>query len=383
VNGEVPSRNEQLELKTRLLAVYPPSLEPLGFGGVLDVAVLTERINWQLDNTVNIDSKPGVPYARNVADNAQFIKEERDMIIELVIDRLERLALSDLTAKPVDLVKMGMCDPVRLFVKDEPHSKRKRLENRWRLISGVSLIDQLVERLLFSGQNKLEIATWMTHPSAPGLGLSDDNQLRELYLRVKGLIGSGRAAEADVTGFDWSVKAWELMLDAEIRCDLMSASALTRRLIMNRVHCLCNTVYSLPSGKMLAQTIPGVQLSGSFNTSSTNSRIRVMIAFAIGALWAIAMGDDCVEDFVEGAEAKYAKLGHPIKMYNERSASSGFEFCSQLFTETGAHPVDGTKTLYRLLEQKEITPELIYQFRMEMRNHPRLCEFAESYNRAI
>jgi len=350
----------------------------------MDFAVITKRINWLLDKAVVQDSKPGIPYARKYRDNAHFIKEDRELIIELVIDRLKRLALSDLESEdPVQLVQEGLVDPVRLFVKNEPHSERKRRENRWRLISGVSLIDQLVERLLFSAQNKTEIQTWMSHPSAPGLGLSDDNQLADLYLRIQALIGDGQAAEADITGFDWSVKAWELMLDADVRCDLMSASALTRRLVRNRVFCLCRTVYGLPSGRLLAQIEPGVQLSGSFNTSSTNSRIRVMIAYFIGALWAVAMGDDCVEDFVDNAEAKYLELGHPCKMYNARDAASGFEFCSQLFTELGAHPVDGTKTLYRLLEQKKITPELIYQFMGEMRNHPRLDEFQDSYNRVI
>jgi hypothetical protein len=278
-------------LKDQLVALYPKTLEPRGFGEKLDMEVLESRINWMLDNAVVQDSKPGIPYARNVADNAQLIKEERDMIIELVLNRLERLAYSDLGTEPVDLVQCGMVDPVRMFVKDEPHSSRKRREKRWRLISGVSLVDQLIERLLFTDQNKKEIATWTSHPSTPGLGLSDDDQLRTLYLRVKGLIGDGLAAEADVTGFDWSVKEWELKLDAEIRCDLMSANPLTRTIIMNRVHCLCNTVYGLPSGRLLAQTVPGLTSLGvstmafnlngfNFNQSVVDSQGRVINTWA-------------------------------------------------------------------------------------------------------
>lgn len=41
------------------------------------------------------------------------------------------------------------CDPVRVFIKEEPASKNKRETGALRLISSVSIVDTVVHRLLF------------------------------------------------------------------------------------------------------------------------------------------------------------------------------------------------------------------------------------------
>jgi hypothetical protein len=97
-----------------------------------------------------------------------------------------------------------------------------------------------------------------------------------------------------------------------------------------------------------------------------------VIALLAGADWAITMGDDCVEQWVDGAEEIYASFGHPLKNY--KRCGSTFEFCSTVFSNTVCFPTDGTKTLYRLIEQKTITAELLAQFFQEMRNCPKLDE---------
>jgi hypothetical protein len=201
--------------------------------------------------------------------------------------------------------------------------------------------------------------------------------LADLFERVE-LLSEGSLAEADVTGWDWSVQEWELMFDAECRADLCGASDYTRKLFMNRERVVCNSVYALPDGTLLELLHPGVQPSGRYNTSSTNSRLRVIVAWLAGAEWAIAMGDDCLEDPVPDAEEKYLKLGHPLKFYAIKGIDDGFSFCSQVFHRKVVYPEDGTKTLYNLIEQKEITDELLFQFSMELRNSPRLAEFLES-----
>ena len=199
----------------------------------------------------------------------------------------------------------------------------------------------------------------------------DDAQLQRFRTRI--LAKPGTVAEADVTGWDWSVQEWELAFEAELRNALCGGSDWLLRIFQNREHCVANAVYSLPDGRLVDKLVPGVQCSGRFNTSSTNSRLRVLVAFLVGSDWAVAMGDDCLEDSVENAKQLYAELGHPLKMYNK--VEQDFEFCSLVFTELSAYPVDGTKTLYNILEQGEVTEELMAQFHLEMRNHPRWKEF--------
>lgn len=367
----------------KILESYPKTRNPSGFYGELDRDILEKRIRYLCQHSVKRDSKPGVPWSQLAHDNAGFIEENLGLIIRTVIGRLQTYmsySVDDVAVMtPQQLVEAGLTDPVRVFVKGELHPTRKVEQERWRLIFAVSLIDQIIERLLCGNQNEHEIDTWMTHPSAPGLGLSDDLQLSSLYDRIMDLKGGSPLAEADVTGWDWSVQKWELLKEAEFRARLGRFSTTAAHCMTVRSYCLCESIYAMPDGSLLELLVGGVQKSGCYNTSSTNSRLRVFVAHLVGAEWAIAMGDDCLEQFVVDAREKYAALGHPLKMYVEKQDS--FEFCSTQFTPEGAWPVDGTKTLCNILEQKRITPELLFQFSHEMRNHPRKQEFLDSVER--
>jgi hypothetical protein len=376
----MPTPEELARVTQQIFVEYPKTKTPQGFrNNELNHEVLRKRINWIIDREMPTKSKPGVPYTNLGSTNADILPENRVMIQDLVLKRLQLLATSDIEQlSATELVQQGFVDPVRTFVKDEPHSTRKIKQERHRLIFAVSAVDQIIERLLCSTQNKTEIANWMDCPSAPGLGLSDDQQLELLYDRII-LLAKGELAEADVTGWDWSVQEWELLHEAKMRSQLGSHNDIVKKILHNRYLCVSRSVYAMPSGRLLVLKVPGVQLSGTYNTSSSNSRLRVLIAYLVGAKFAIAMGDDSCEQFVEDATEKYAVLGHPLKMYERRTDQ--FEFCSQLFTDHGAWPVDGTKTLFKLLEQKQITPELMQQFRNDMRNSPRLEEFLSSVSR--
>jgi hypothetical protein len=327
-------------------------------------------------------SKPGIPYVCLGSCNRDIIENDWRLIVDAVVERITLLCAADpeqlKELTPQQLVQAGYCDPVRMFIKKEPHSVRKYLSKRWRLIFAISLVDQIVERLLGHEQNSKEIREWMDNPSAPGISLSSDSALEEFYHRVANEADGQPLAEADITGWDWSVKEWELLWEAESRIKLGSFTPSAASALRNRFLCISRAVYAAPDGNLFTLIGNGVMLSGCYFTSSSNSRIRVLTAFMAGASWAIAMGDDCVEEYRPDASEKYEALGHPLKMYQERKCLDGaysFEFCSQLFSEDGTWPVDGTKTLYRLLEQKTISPELKQQFYFEMRNHPRLSEF--------
>ena len=261
---------------------------------------------------------------------------------------------------PADLVRRGFCDPVRLFVKQEPHTRKKLSEGRFRLISSVSLVDQLVERMLFGPQNRLEIASWKVIPSKPGMGLSLDSQARAVWADVAVKATQSPAAEADISGFDWSVQDWELWTDVEMRIKLSGALPKLANAMRARFYCFMNSVFQLSNGEMYAQLLPGLMKSGSYCTSSTNSRIRCLMAELIGSPWCIAMGDDSVEAFVPNAQKKYYELGHSCKDYiacrvDELGRLSEFNFCSHLISRKLSYLVPWPKTLYRHLASENET----------------------------
>lgn len=330
---------------------------------------------------VKLDSSPGVPWVTWATTNGKLLEDHEELVVRVTVERLQLLLEADpellrmLTAE--QLVQQGYCDPVRLFVKQEPHTTQKVLEKRFRLICSVSLPDQIIERILARRQNNYEIDHWEEIPSKAGIGFTDD-MVRSLWEQVKPLLEVGCLVETDMSGWDWSVQGWELDAEAEMRIRL-GADERMARLIRNRFRCLSLSVFCLSNGRMFAQVVPGLMKSGSYCTSSSNSRIRVLAAQLIGAD-CVAMGDDSLETYVgDDLPERYRALGHRLKQY--KRCADGFEFCSQLYQDGTAHPISWPRTFFRLLNQRNTKTEermaLLVQFVQEMRHHPSLRDFTE------
>lgn len=319
-----------------------------------DIAAAVAEI---CESNVNLKASPGVPLSIFGQTNGAVLGTHQEFVVWAVVERIEALSKVDLSSSsytPKELVELGYCDPVRLFVKQEPHAMRKIKEGRFRLISSVSLVDQLVERLIFGPQNQLEIQRWRNIPSKPGMGLSLYEQAISIWRELQTYHDRHPAAEADISGFDWSVQSWELWADLAIRMELGDFGSKLRRAAMSRFYCFMNSVFQLSDGTLVEQGLPGLMKSGSYCTSSTNSRVRCLMAELIGAPWCIAMGDDSVEGYVRGAKERYLELGHRCKDYipcetDSEGALRRVNFCSHELSEEGFWLTSWPKTLFRFL----------------------------------
>ncbi len=364
------------EALDKVLLSYPkscwPAAEVRGDVGLMFTDSLIRRVMTEVKG----EASPGVPLLELGATNAIVLRNHSQLVFDAVKERLLKLASLHVPGTPEELVQQGFCDPIRVFVKQEPHNKLKVNQRRFRLISSVSLVDQIVERLIGGEQNRLEILNWKAIPSKPGIGFSDQDML-DTWLSVEAALKERKLAEADISGWDFSVQGWELKAESIARIVLSGGyygcSDLFARVVTNRFHCLANSVFSLSDGRMFAQTEPGIMKSGSYFTSSSNSRIRVLAACIIGAN-CVAMGDDSLEDYLENAVALYANLGHSVKAYIQ--SDGHFEFCSHRYCDGIGVPVNWAKCLYRLLSND--TPvrgdraALLEQFKFEMRHSPEL-----------
>jgi len=242
-----------------------------------------------------------------------------------------------------------------------------------RLISNVSLVDEVIDRLLFENQNEIEIENWYTCPSKPGIGFTDE-QICSVHTEVMDALSRGPVAEGDVSSWDWTVAEWELMAEAEMRIKLMDAepSSPIARVIRNRIMCVASSVFVLSNGVMLAQESPGIMLSGWYCTSSSNSRIGCLLARMAGADWSIHMGDDFLTRWKPELVDTFNSLGHKLKLYKEINENC-YEFCSTLYPS--GEPVNVWKTLVRLLSHSNTLGfparlALFDQWRYEMRHCP-------------
>uniref|UniRef100_A0AAD2KQ57 P1-P2 fusion protein n=1 Tax=Kalanchoe marnieriana polerovirus TaxID=2885086 RepID=A0AAD2KQ57_9VIRU len=359
-SAQIPSNSERERVICKTVETY----HPCRTNG--PTATRGDRLDWdnflidfkQAVFSLELDAGIGVPYiAYGKPTHRSWVEDQAllPVLAKLTFFRLQKmLEVSFEEMTPEELVTHGLCDPIRLFVKGEPHKQSKLDEGRYRLIMSVSLVDQLVARVLFQNQNKREIALWRAIPSKPGFGLSTDEQVREFVESLARQVGTtsedvilnwkNYLTPTDCSGFDWSVADWMLQDDMIVRNRLtIDLNPTTERLRACWLKCISNSMLCLSDGTLLAQTTPGVQKSGSYNTSSTNSRIRVMAAYHCGAKWAVAMGDDALESCPANLDG-YKQLGFKVEV------SGQLEFCSHVFKAPDlALPVNANKMLYKLI----------------------------------
>lgn len=228
---------------------------------------------------------------------------------------------------PLELVRKGYVDAIRVFLKREPHKYGKRYDDkgnelplkRWRIISSCSLVDELVDRLLYTLQNKAEIRRWFETPSMPGVGFSDDVSSDTFFYRVLFAHAGKDFSLLDFSGWDWGLKQDMLNADADVRSNRCGGKDLGT--FHKRALTIGFSVFVLDDGTYYEQCVRGIMKSGWLNTSATNSRDRSEITLLAEAQYAaencgsddfaiqtaaarpiletffiVAMGDDSVEE---------------------------------------------------------------------------------------
>lgn len=353
--------------------------------GVTDFCLLPDLVR-SIDDCIDDsdpDSTPGIPLNFYSSKKATWCEDRKSLIL-IVLNRLEcMLNFSFNHTTGSQLVDALVCDPIYTFIKDEPHKREKLDKNRFRLISGVSLVDNLIERLLFSKQNKLEIELNTDIPFKPGMGLHDEGQ-EKLFSWFKSRQAEYPVCSSDVSGWDWSVPAWLLDADLEYRRRFCYGSDPWYYLARVRFECMKFKVFQLPSGKMFTQNIPGILPSGSYITSSTNSHMRLILCFIVQLSLGVdaesdaeggQMGDDALERYVDGMLEQYTQLGFTVKGI-QMMPPGEFSFCSTHWdNQPYGQPESWAKTLFRFLHKSLGDPlYLTYrdQFLRDLRHHPGL-----------
>lgn len=329
------------------------------------------------------DASAGVPLMYINGSKGPWLDDVRATCI-LVIERLLTMvdnSLDHMTAE--ELVMMGIRDPIKLFIKDEPHKASKVKAGTFRLISSVSLVDSLVERVLFSRQNKMEIDCHTKLPFKPGMGLHDEG-LKELYSYFQKILADGRTCSSDISGWDWTVPGWLMDMARDYRLSCGSTNGIWAHLVRQFYIGQKMCVFVDASGIMYAQRVPGIQKSGSYLTSSDNSHMRYMLAYLVereagpvtGQYRGCQMGDDALEHWTAGMEEVYKRYGFRIRGVEQMEKK--ISFCSTIFEETWkGRPENWHRTLFRLLSKDESDvdyPTFKEQILYELRHSEHLGE---------
>lgn len=342
---------------------------------------------------MNLDSSPGMPLAAQFIDKSDVIDSIGiTRLTEIVGGRLFKLLRTSFEEADAmsaeELVSQGLLDPIRIFIKNEPHSVEKAANNRWRLIGSVSIIDEFVDRFLFQQTIKDEMLQWPHLPVKPGISFDPDGA--EAYANK--IRKEGRILKTDIQAWDWSQKRWCFKIYAFYAIHRyrficvrhgLPALPMIEHLIRMRLFLISRKVYALSDGRLFVGENDGVLPSGCFITSNYNSTVRVLVGKVAGARWINAQGDDANEDADEHALriSNYEGLGFLVKDI-AIEPSSCFHFCSHLYVDTGTDgyicwPVNVDKMIFRALsepfygENDPRTLERLASLRAELAWHPK------------
>lgn len=164
-------------------------------------------------NSLDWQSSPGYPYMLKAPTNEIFLgvkdgvpdPDKLQFLWELVRSRLEKLACGE-----------DECDYIRLFVKAEPLKPKKVANQEYRIISSVSLVDQIIDHMLFDGMNDVMVDNWHSQPSKAGWSA---------YTGGWKVVPQNKVMALDKKSWDWSVNIWLFDMVFELRQRLCVADA--------------------------------------------------------------------------------------------------------------------------------------------------------------
>lgn len=247
-------------------------------------------------------------------------------------------------------------DPIRLFVKPEPHLNKKIEEGRFRLISSVSIVDQIIDHMLFDPMNDLMVSNWPLVP--PKVGWSEKWGGWKIMPRKTWLA-------IDKSSWDWTVQSWMIDIIFELRKRLCANLSDTW---VNLAQWRYEQLYVCPvfvtsGGLYLRQVHPGVMKSGCVNTISDNSIMQVLlhhrVCFELGIKPGnlMSMGDDTLQEIPDDLEVYLERLGSFCKV---KQAIKANEFAGMRFFPSGRiEPLYKGKHAFILLHVlPEILPDL-------------------------
>lgn len=392
VNTAIPTRAARHKVRSKLVGEMrkagPVELPPL---------TTDEQVYAEIDlilncGLINKKAASGVPLDQIGRQKGAVMEHVPTFLRELICDMVRNWLKYGFDFirfnEVVTLLQMSIVFPTLVKIKQEPHSKEKLAQERYRIFFAMSMIMELMDRLLYQRIVMHEAAQWRTLPVKPGIGFTDE-MMRDLFAYVDSL--PGNREDNDGSGYDWSERYW--MMSDVTEATILAYDIDAIRAELMRINCILafKTPWQTSDGKIYEvfmnvdhdeMDTSGrsrewlVWKSGKFITARDNSWARIgyahHAALNIGRLdesWAVTMGDDCVESDLD---RDYSVFGLRITDRTKSRKGEPFQFCSRYITAKG----DGAlipwgKTLYRLLSNKP-SFEFMAGFDWELRHNREL-----------
>lgn len=244
-----------------------------------------------------------------------------------------------------------IADDIKLFVKPEPHKLAKIDEGRLRLISGVSMIDAIIDKMLFGCIFDQALRAVGRTPALVGWTPLNGGHRLILDQFPAGVVS------VDKSAWDWSVPAWLVDIWEDFILEMFSGYPdWYIKLVRVRFLMLFERAVFKCGTERREQGVKGVMKSGCFLTLLLNSlgqiAVHVLACYRLGLnpkeSMPYAYGDDTVQNAcfdVESYAEELRKLGFKTKV---QPVAKHIEFVGFLMDSERVVPAYWLKHLFRI-----------------------------------
>lgn len=268
-------------------------------------------------------------------------------------------------------------DPIKVFVKQEPHKLKKLEEGRYRLISAVSLVDNIIDRILFGWLGRNVLNSVLLTPCLVGWTPLKGGW-RFLDRRFRGK----RTLCLDKSAWDWTVPGWMVDVWKSVIMDLAYGAPNWWRVMVGlRFKLLFETpVFRFSDGTQVNQEVKGVMKSGCYLTIILNSLgqsiLHYIAARRLGQDPFInqpyVVGDDTVQEDFDSEQ--YVSIIQSFGITVKQSKNDYVEFAGFAVANGTCYPAYWQKHLFNMAHSP-VLPELLESYQVLYCNEPVMYNF--------
>lgn len=288
-----------------------------------------------------------------------------------------------------DALKRGqpICDDLKVFVKQEPHKIKKLEEGRIRLISAVSLVDSLIDRILFAWMLRRQLDTVGQTPCLVGW-----SPIRGGWRKIQAIYANSPVNCLDKRAWDWTVKPYLVDMWIEFLTQLpVNPPEWWVEMVKLRMALLFDAPwFRFEDGTRVQQGVRGIMKSGCFLTILLNSLSQSMLHYVANKRCGKdplykqpqTMGDDTVQGAIEYLDEyveKFKELGVNIK---EAKVQHWVEFSGFCFDGQTCYPAYWQKHLFNIAHSPRLE-EALPSYQILYVNEPVMYKFITRLSREI
>ena len=300
-----------------------------------------EAFKTLVDETLDPTSSPGHPWMRYGSTNSEVFKY---CPLRGYTSRLDELKNS-VEIRVGTLLTQPDMDVINLFIKPEPHKQKKVDSKMWRLISGISVTDQLVAQMLLWDMLVETSDCPGIHGNLIGWGLFQFGGTSFLRSRVP----REHLQSADKSSWDWTMQEWTAEVFIEVLLWVNDHLTESQRTVLKN-HCTAVLGQARFEAKGRKGYVPPSMKSGWKCTILGNCWMQQILHVLAGiragytdqqilSSMPLAMGDDTIQKKQpERYWKELARTGCILKEVNDHPVGEPFEFVGFNFHEGQYQP---------------------------------------------